>query len=169
MRLGKWIKVFDRNVPIPMTLAASFGLREGSELYLAPMRADMAPHSTSVEIIVSPIPTSSWRSICRLSVRLHHRSRALARATSYLRDKRINILLTEAAATFQERAHWDAVCDLRVSSEYARMVTCSHDSYELEMEHLLKDMSENIRWFRRHLQTSVCFFPVLIGMRFSAR
>jgi hypothetical protein len=34
MRLGKWIKVFDRIVPIPMTLAASFGLRDGSQLYL---------------------------------------------------------------------------------------------------------------------------------------
>src|SRR4029077_16472067 len=33
--------------------------------------------------------------------------------------RRVNILLTEACATYQNRAHWDAICDVSQCSEFS--------------------------------------------------
>ncbi|WP_251970536.1 hypothetical protein [Sphaerotilus microaerophilus] len=141
MRLGKWIKVFHNSIPIPITFSASFGLREGSRLYLAPVVTGYPRASSDAEIIVSPVPTAAWRSVCRLSVRLHDRPHALAAASSFLRHKGINIILSEAAATFQERAHWDAVCDLGACPEFASIRNLTYEAYIKRMPNFLGELS----------------------------
>lgn len=143
MRLGKWIRIFERTVPIPPAFSASFGLRAGSELHLALMKTQ--GYTGDAELIVSPIPTSSWHSVCRLSVRLHDKPFALGKALAFLREKKISLLITEAAATFQERAHWDAVCDLQYCPEFAAMRGKPFESYEKAMEALLIQLSSELR------------------------
>jgi hypothetical protein len=88
-------------------------------LYLAPMVTGRRSRNDDAQIIITPIPPTSWKSVCRLSVRLHDKPKALAKALRFLREREITILLTEAAATFQERAHWDAICDLTSYKGYA--------------------------------------------------
>lgn len=147
MRLGKWIRVFQNTIPIPLTFSASFGLREGSTLHLAAIAADPKTAGPDAEIIVSPIPPASWRSVCRLSVRLHDAPGALAKAAAFLRRRRINILLTEAAATFQERAHWDAVCDLIACPDYAPLRLLDYPAYEKGFRELLHHLSQELRHY----------------------
>lgn len=143
MRLGKWIRVFERTVPIPPAFSSSFGLRAGSQLHLAPIQPDVS--TGDAEIIVSPVPARSWQSVCRLSVRLHDRPYALAKAMAFLRDRRISILLTEAAATFQERAHWDVVCDLQSCPAFESVRGQSAETYEKAMESMLGELTRDLQ------------------------
>src|SRR5687768_869630 len=113
MRIGEWVPIFKQWLPIPQRMAMAFSLQEGSELYLARVKDDSPrPDASEYEMIVSPVPASSWRSVCRLSVRLEDNPQTLATATRFLRDRGINILLTECCTTYKRRAHWDAICDL---------------------------------------------------------
>jgi hypothetical protein len=145
--LGKWIRIFHSTVPIPITFSASFGLREGSRLHLAPIVVGRPDKGGDAEVIISPIPTASWRSVCRLSVRLHDTPHALATAAAFLRERGINVLLTEAAATFQERAHWDAVCDLAAHPGFAPLRNLQYESYEPRMRELLANLSTELAYW----------------------
>lgn len=143
MRLGKWVPVYRNFIPIPQSMAMAFGLTEGSLLHLAPIRQNGDRHSFHVEIIVSPIPIQGWRSACRLSVRLKNTPRALANATGFLRKRRINILLTEACATYRNRAHWDAICDVSQCSEFSDL-SLPQRFFEQGMKDFLDNLTNDI-------------------------
>jgi hypothetical protein len=134
MRVGKWVPTYKNIIPIPRKLALAFGLIEGSELHLAPIVETGDTHKRGCEVIVSPVPIKYWRSVCRLSVRLKDRPHALAVATDFLREHRINILLSETCGTYQQRAHWDAICDLSESPFYSELRSQNRNDYEEAIE-----------------------------------
>jgi hypothetical protein len=147
MRLGKWVRIFSNTVPVPIAFSASFGIREGGRLYLAPMVTGKGSISNDAQVIITPIPPSSWKSVCRLSVRLHDRPKALAKALRFLREREINILLTEAAATFQERAHWDAICDLTAYKEYANTGELPFEAYQVRMREIVSALDTDLKYW----------------------
>src|SRR5438046_1892924 len=79
---------------------------------LAALRDGDTERRYGCEVVGSPVPIQLWKTVCRLSVRLHDRPGALAAATQFLRQQKINILLSECCSTYQSRAHWDALCDV---------------------------------------------------------
>ena len=149
MRVGKWVPVYKRMLPVPQRLAMAFGLAEQSQLYLVPVRERSRddPHMYGYEIMVSPIPPESWHSVCRLSARLHDIPGALTVATRFLRDRRINVLFSESSSTFQHRAHWDAICDLSAMESYAALVDVPREKYQRRMEAFLRDLSADLEEF----------------------
>jgi hypothetical protein len=149
MRVGKWVPVYKRMLPIPQRLAMAFGLAEQSQLYLVPVRERSRddPHMYGYEIMVSPIPPDSWHSVCRLSVRLNDIPGSLTVATRFLRDQRINILFSESSSTFQHRAHWDAICDLSAMESYSGLVDVPREKYQRRMEAFLRDLSTDLEEF----------------------
>jgi hypothetical protein len=149
MRVGKWVPVYKRMLPVPQRLAMAFGLAEQSQLYLMPVRERSRdePHVYGYEIMASPIPPGSWRSVCRLSVRLRDTPGALTVATRFLRDKRVNILFSESSSTFQHRAHWDAICDLGAMEAYAALINVERSAYQRRMEAFLRELSLELEDF----------------------
>ena len=145
VRLGKWVRIFSNTVPVPIAFTASFGIREGGRLYLAPMVTGRKNKNEDAQVIITPIPPSSWRSVCRLSIRLHDKPKALAKALKFLREREINVLLTEAAATFQERAHWDAICDLISYKEYANAGELSFEAYQSQMRKIVLALDAELK------------------------
>lgn len=134
MRIGEWVPVYKRLLPIPQRLSMAFGLHDGSELNVARIADADTRYAHGCELIVSPIPTSSWPSVCRLSVRLSDKSHALAVATEFLRREQINILLSECCSTYQQRAHWDAICDIHLVNEFSTLVDVPRNEYESRMQ-----------------------------------
>jgi hypothetical protein len=145
MRLGKWVRIFSNTVPVPIAFSASFGIREGGRLYLAPMVTGKRSKNDDAQIIITPIPPSSWKSVCRLSVRLHDKPKALAKALKFLREREISIILTEAAATFQERAHWDAICDLISYKGYGNTGELSFEAYQIRMREIVSELNAELK------------------------
>lgn len=143
MRLGKLVKTFGDIVPIPRALSYSFGIEDGHELYIVPIRPVNGQSSSGYEIVVSPIPASSWASVCRLSVRIKNESGVLIHATNFLKEMRINIFIIEAAVTFLDRAHWDAVCDLKHYAPYINLYNlCKGSPNEEQMAELIHDLNK---------------------------
>jgi hypothetical protein len=136
MRIGKWAPTYRNIVPIPRMLALAFGLIEGSELHLAPITetSTAEAYKHGCEVIVSPVPIKYWQSACRLSVRLRDRPHALAVATDFLRENKINILVSESCSTYQQRAHWDAICDLSESQLYTELRGQKREDYAEAIE-----------------------------------
>ena len=157
MRMGKWVPLYRRTVPIPRRLSMAFGLYEGSELYVAPLRDHDTERKHGFEVLVSPVPIELWRSICRLSIRIKDRPGALAKATQFLRDQRINILLSECCSTYQQRAHWDAVCDIAQTPEMAVLEGCGRDQYEGTMQKLLDVLTAKFSQFMENEAGSDAF------------
>jgi len=147
MRVGEFVPIYKSMLPIPLRLRMAFGLYEGSELHVAPIIDDKSGVRFGCEIIVSPVPFESWRSVCRLSVRLQDTPRALAVATGFLRDAGINILLTECCSTYQERAHWDAICDLGTSPYYSRLTGVNRNEFEDVMLDVTEDLTTEFKKF----------------------
>jgi len=141
MRIGEWVPVYKQWLPIPARMGMAFGLQEGSELYLARITDTDTPSRHACEMIVSPVPVHSWRSACRLSIRLNDYPKALATATRFLRQKRINILLTECCTTYQNRAHWDAICDLTETEGFDSLRETARVGYERHMASFLDALS----------------------------
>jgi hypothetical protein len=115
----------------------AFGLYEGSELYVAPLRDIDTERKHGFEVLVSPVPVQLWKTICRLSIRIKDRPGALATATEFLRHQRINILLSECCSTYQRRAHWDAICDIAQTPGADVLDGCPREQYEHAMQNLL--------------------------------
>lgn len=144
MRVARWVPLYRCIVPIPLRLALSFGLAENSELHLAPITDSGQKHRFGCEVMVSPIPFQSWRRVCRLSIRLKDQPKALATATGFLRQKRINVLLCEACSTYQERFHMDAVCDLSLTPGFSENMSLRRESYEKTMEDFLASLNQSL-------------------------
>src|ERR1044071_1094690 len=121
MRIGKWVPIYKRMLPIPRRLSMAFGLHEGSELNIARVVDVDTPLTFGCELIVSPIPIQCWLSACRLGIRLTDLPYALATATEFLRNEQINILLGECCSTYQRSAHWDAICDIALTPGFAAL------------------------------------------------
>src|ERR1051326_7759341 len=133
MRIGRWVPVYKRLLPIPRRLAMAFGLYEGSQLYVSRITdPNDATRRYGCELIVSPVPFESWASACRLSVRLNDTPRALATATKFLRERQVNIMLSECCSTYQYRAHWDAICDIARVPDFARLADVQRENYDEE-------------------------------------
>jgi hypothetical protein len=150
MRLGKLVPIYKNIVPIPRTLSTAFGLLESSELNIALIKQEYKSDHTGAEIVISPVPVSSWKSVAHLSVRLKNSPRALAKATEFLSQHSLDILLTEACVTFGNRAHWDAICDVSRHPEY--ISTCGYPppQYEKQMSEFLSKMTESLESFASH-------------------
>ena len=157
MRIGKWAPLYNRMLSIPRQLATSFGFNEGSELYFVPLGDATTDRKHGCEIMVSPIPVSSWPSVCRLSVRLHDRPGALKKATRFLRANHINILLGECCSTYQQRAHWDAICDLCYTSDYDELSTTKREDFGKAMQRLLERWTAKFEAFTAELENSDTF------------
>lgn len=142
MRIGEWVQLYKHWLPIPQRMIMAFGLQERSQLYLARVVEGASSTRFGCEIIVSPVPSEAWPSVCRLSVRLNDVPRALAVATRFLREKRINILLTESCSTYQGRAHWDAICDLAEAFDFAEVRKEQRTKYEKRMGKFLDTLSD---------------------------
>ncbi len=149
MRIGKWVPLYKRTVPIPRRLSMAFGLYEGSELYLVPLPDEDTERKYGCEVIVSPVAIRSWRTVCRLSIRLHDRPGALAKAAGFLRQQRINILLSECTSTYQRRAHWDAVCDISLAPGVEILLGVDRLDYEHEMARFLQTLTTK---FERYME-----------------
>src|SRR5947209_5961541 len=138
MRIGKWVPIYRRLLPIPRRLSMAFGLFEGSQLYLSRIDDLDSPRKHGSEIIVSPVPFESWPSACRLSVRLSDTPGALAIATAFLRKKQINIMLSECCSTYQTRAHWDAICDVANVDGFSNLRILQRHQYDEAMQDFLR-------------------------------
>jgi hypothetical protein len=157
MRIGKWVPLYNRMLPIPRRMAMSFGLNEGSELYFVPLGNADTDRKFGCEIMISPIPVDSWRSVCRLSVRLHDRPGTLKKATRFLRRNDVNVLLSECCSTYQQRAHWDAICDLKYTPDYERLSKATRDDFGKEMQRILDRWTERFEAFSAELENSDTF------------
>lgn len=160
MRIGKMVPVFKTIIPIPQTFSTAFGLKEGSQLYLAPIGDTISKnpiHRFSSEIIVSSVPHSCWHSVCRLSVRIKNEPKALAKATEFLKENKINIILTEACVTYEDRAHWDAICDLEQSPFFAEIEKKESLLFEMQMKKALKNMTEALESFLGRSENEFAF------------
>ncbi len=149
MRIGKWQKIYQNVIPLPETLSTAFGLNDGSQLHLAPIKSQ-DQHIRDAEIVVSPVPYDSWRSACRLSVRLQHKPKSLSVATKFLREQNINILLTEACATYQERAHWDAICDINLVNGFEKLSSIDRNTYQKELVAFLDHLNAQFLHYISH-------------------
>ena len=118
MRIGKWVSIFGDALPVPRRMSMALGLFEKSELHLVTLLDHGDKQKHECEIIISPVPIRSWRSVCRVTVRLLDQPGALSAATEFLKEERINVLLSECCSTYQGRAHFDAICDLGQMKDY---------------------------------------------------
>jgi hypothetical protein len=126
----------------------AFGLFEGSQLYLARISDDDDDRRKhGCEVIVSPVPFEFWPSACRLSVRLNDVHGALATATSFIRSKEINIMLSECCSTYQHRAHWDAICDLSRVSGFDHLRNIPRHAYDQAMRSFLAVLDDEFKAF----------------------
>jgi len=160
MRVGKWVPLYRRTVPIPRRLSMAFGLYEGSELYVAPLRDLDTDRKHGFEVLVSPVPVKLWKSVCRLSLRINDRPGALAKATQFLRQQNINILLSECCSTYQRRAHWDAVCDIEKTPGIDMLDGCARENYEATMQKLLDGLTAK---FSRFMEDEIASDAFLYG------
>jgi hypothetical protein len=156
MRVGTWVPVYKTIVPIPVRFAVAFGLREGSQLYIGPLDRGDEVKIHGIELLVSPVPPRLWKSVCRLSVRLHDVPGALAIATRFLVDRQINILLTESCVTYHERAHWDAICDLSTCPGYPG-AQGRRESYADALQGFLTDLSTDFVEYAKAPHNRVAF------------
>jgi len=147
MRVGNWQKIYGNEIPIPETLSTAFGLSDGSQLHLAPI-VSKDKKLKEVEIIVSPVEVNSWASAVRLSVRLQDRPKSLHCATEFLRQHMINILLTEACSTYKERAHWDAICDVKMVDGFNEISLTNRDEYKEDIKDFLNRLNTKLH---RHM------------------
>jgi hypothetical protein len=90
-------------------------------------------------------------------VRLNDVPGALAVATRFLREKRINILLTESCSTYQGRAHWDAICDLSETSGFDELRQEKRPKYEKRMAKFLDTLSSKFDDFAELPENSFAF------------
>jgi hypothetical protein len=147
----------------------AFGLFENSELHLVPLLDHGDRQKHECEMIISPVPIRSWRSVCRVTVRLRDDPGALAVATEFLRQERINILLSECCSTYQGRAHFDAICDIGQMKEYDELVAAQRDEFEFEMTQLLGRLTDRFdRFARAHAKSRLFLVDTLDYVRFSA-
>jgi len=157
MRLGKLVPIYKNIVPIPRTLSTAFGLLESSELNIALVKQEYKSNHTGAEIVISPVPVSSWKSVAHLSVRLNNSPRALAKATEFLSQHSLDILLTEACVTFGNRAHWDAICDVSRHPDYGCICSNPPPQYEKQMTDFLNKMTESLESFASHPEHKQAF------------
>jgi hypothetical protein len=157
MRIGEWVPVFKRMLPIPKRLSMAFGLHEGSELNVVPISEANTRRIHDCELIVSPIPFQSWRSVCRLSLRLADEPQALAKATEFLRSQRINILLSECCTTYQQRAHWDAICDVGLVDGFATLNSVGRGAYSKSMQHFVDILSKRFAEYMSERDNAFAF------------
>jgi hypothetical protein len=66
MRIGEWVPVFKRTLPIPQRLGMAFGLHEGSELNVVKIADDETHRTHGCELIVSPIPANDVSFQCHM-------------------------------------------------------------------------------------------------------
>ncbi|HEX4960276.1 MAG TPA: hypothetical protein VF173_05520 [Thermoanaerobaculia bacterium] len=71
----------------------------------------------------------------------------MALATAFLREKRINIIITEACVTYRDRAHWDAVCDVSQAEGFSSLRETDHHNYEMRMRTFLKGLTKDFRTY----------------------
>lgn len=169
MRIGKWVRVYGDRLPIPQRMSMAFGLFENSELHLVPLIDHGNRQKHECELMISPVPIRSWRSVCRLSVRLRDLPGALAVATQFLKEQRINILLSECCSTYQERAHFDAICDLGQMKEYGELAGIPREEFELRMRDFLERLTGRFDEFaRNHPKRDLLMYETPEYVRFSA-
>ena len=120
---------------------------EFSELNIALVKKEHQSDRIGAEIVISPVPVSSWKSVAHLSVRLKNRPRALAKATEFLSEHKLDILLTEACVTFGDRAHWDAICDVSRHPDYNSACGYPPPQYEKKMTDFLSKMTKSLESF----------------------
>jgi hypothetical protein len=147
MRIGEWVPVFKRTLPIPQRLSMAFGLHEGSELNVVRILDADTYRTHGCELIVSPIPIPTWRSVCRLSLRLADKPHALAEATRFVREQQINILLSECCSTYQKRAHWDAICDLSLVNGFASLQDVGRADYGRSVQRFVDILGDKFMAF----------------------
>jgi hypothetical protein len=157
VRIGKWVQIYKNTFPIPRRLSMAFGLYDTSQLHLARLPDEDTRRKFGIEVLVSPVPFSAWRSACRLSVRLNDKHGALATATEFLKKKRINIMLCECCSTYQLRAHWDAICDISQADGYQDIDTTDRVRYEAEMAKYLDSLAAQFGEFAADPRNSPAF------------
>lgn len=157
MRIGKWVPIYKRLLPIPRRLSMAFGLFEGSQLSLSRIDDLESPRKHGAEIIVSSVPFASWRSACRLSVRLSDSPGALATASAFLRKKRMNILLSECCSTYQTRAHWDAICDMASVDGFSSLDDVPRHQFDEAMQAFLRLIETEFKTYAQSPGASPAF------------
>jgi len=135
----------------------AFGLFEGSQLHLSRIDDVDSQRMHGAEIIVSPVPFESWRSACRLSVRLSDSPGALATASAFLSRKRMNIMLSECCSTYQTRAHWDAICDIANVDGFSNLKSTPRHQYEEAMKTLLLLIETDFKTYAQSAPVSSAF------------
>jgi hypothetical protein len=150
-------------------MSMAFGLFENSELHLVPLLDHGDKQKHECEIIISPVPIRSWRSVCRVTVRLRDEHGALAAATEFLRTERINILLSECCSTYQGRAHFDAICDLGQMRDYDDLLLVPREEFEITMSEFLDRLTARFDSFARgHSNSHLFLIGAIDYVRFSA-
>jgi hypothetical protein len=149
MRIGKWVRVYQQLLPVPRRMSMAFGLFENSELHVVPLKDVSGGQKHECELMISPVPLRSWRTVCRLSMRLHDRSHALAKATGFLREQNINILLSECCSTYQGRAHCDAICDLAQCPGFTAVSKAQRKDFEVKMNEFLAKLTRDYEKYAR--------------------
>ena len=158
MRVGKLQKIYYGMIPIPETLSTIFALNEGAQLHLAPIRSESIRRGY-VEIVVSPVPYDSWVSVCKLSARLKHKPKALAVASRFFRQERINILLTEACTNYQDRAHWVAICDVALADRFDKVSKQERGEYKRQIEFFMDELTKRLLIFIEQPDNKEAFHP----------
>jgi hypothetical protein len=90
---------------------------------------------------------------------LQDRPGSLATASYFLRTKRINIVLSESCNTYQERAHWDAICDLSETEGFSALKDFRPPYYEQHMEEFLDVLSLEFQAYMQDPRFKDAFLP----------
>lgn len=150
-------------------MSMAFGLFENSELHLVPLLDHGDKQKHECEIIISPVPIRSWRSVCRVTVRLLDQPGALSAATEFLKEERINVLLSECCSTYQGRAHFDAICDLGQMKDYGELLLVGRDEFEVEMSKFLERLTTRFEKFAEaHPKKNLFLTDTVDYVRFSS-
>jgi hypothetical protein len=126
-------------------------------MYLSRLEDAHTDQKYGCEIIVSPVPFESWRSAVRLSVRLKDRPQSLAVATGYIRTKQMNIIVSECCSTYEDRAHWDAICDVARVPGFELLKGVQRSGYDEAMRSLLTIIENDFKAFAAEPSNSWAF------------
>lgn len=128
MKIGRWVPVYQRLVPIPRSIDIGLGLFEDSELHIAVIEGKTAPEYRA-DLVLSPVPAHVWRSACRLAADLPDTVPALLAVMRFLREQRVDVLSSEYTKTLSNRARFAAVCDISRIAEYERLAATPREEF----------------------------------------
>jgi hypothetical protein len=143
MRIGRWVPVYQRLVPIPRSIDMGLNLFENAELHLAVVDNDTITEHRA-DLLLSPVPARLWRSVCRLFVRIPESIPSLTMVTRFLREQRVDVLFSEYSRTLNNEARFGAICDISRTVEYEPLAAIPRSDFAETVSVILDRLTSNL-------------------------